>query len=185
MNRNLFITGVIDLDLWNNAKWKATVFLYNKHSAPYLGLAFENREAAINIFRDWNSRFGHTDSYEEIRVAILQGEIPNQEYGYTVHINTNFENLVSKCVENGLTPEQTLVMTIGRFNRMNPSKLSRNLENFLEEYRRHLSYILIPVYFKSERELQPIFELGIEKTELILKEASEINENNIDYVCIK
>ena len=67
-NKVLCVTGVIDTELWNKARWRGTAVLSDGQSAPYLGLLFEDREAAIKIFEQWNRDFGHKDIYEEIRI---------------------------------------------------------------------------------------------------------------------
>ena len=69
-NKVLYVTGVIDTELWNKAGWCGTAVLSDGQSAPYLGLLFENREAAVKIFEQWNRDFGHKDIYEEIRISI-------------------------------------------------------------------------------------------------------------------
>ena len=48
-NKVLCVTGVIDTELWNKARWRGTAVLSDGQSAPYLGLLFEDREAAIKI----------------------------------------------------------------------------------------------------------------------------------------
>ncbi|MCX7923853.1 MAG: hypothetical protein N3B21_17855 [Clostridia bacterium] len=68
---------------------------------------------------------------------------------------------------------------------MNPPKTSRNLENFREEYLRYLSYVIIPVHFKNNHELEPLFDYSIEKTELFFKNTNEITPDDLDYCCLK
>ena len=148
-----------------------------------MGLAFENREMAIKIFKEWRERFGETDIYDEIRVCIIEGDIEGEEYGYTVHINTNIDNVLSKCKENNLNPESTLVATVGRSNRMNPSKDSRGLEQFKDEYHRYLSYYLFPVYINGQQ-LEPLYEYAIEKTEVLFRDVKDISEDDFDAWCI-
>lgn len=50
-DRVLYVTGVINTELWDKAIWMGTAILSDKKSAPYLGLLFQNREAAIEIFK--------------------------------------------------------------------------------------------------------------------------------------
>ena len=42
-NKVLCVTGVIDTELWNKARWRGTAVLSDGQSAPYLGLLFEDR----------------------------------------------------------------------------------------------------------------------------------------------
>lgn len=183
--KNILLTSVINLDLWNQAQWRAVVFASDGKSSPYIGLAFENREIAIEIFKEWKERFGENDIYDEIRVCIIEGDIEGEEYGYTVHINTNLENLLSKCKENNLNPDSTLITTIGRYNRMNPPRNSRNLEQFKEEYNRYLSYYIFPAYIDiNSGQITPFFDYTIEKTEVIFRDINDILDDDIDAVCI-
>ncbi|MDM0822423.1 hypothetical protein [Clostridium perfringens] len=180
---NMLLTSVINLDLWNKAGWRGVAFASNGESSPYMGLVFENREVAIEIFKEWLDRFGKKDIYDEIRVCIIEGEFDAEDYGYTVHINTNIDNMLSKCKENNLNPNSTLITTIGRFNHMNTQKNSRNLEGFKEEYHRYLSYYLFPVCIDGNH-LEPLYDYAIEKTEILFREVKDILEDDFDAFCI-
>ena len=184
-DKSILLTSVINLDFWNEAGWKGVVFVSNGQLEPYMGLAFENREAGINIFKEWKERFGDKDIYDEIRISIIEGDIEGEHDGYTIHINTNTENMLSKCKENNLTPESTLIMTVGRYNRMNPPKNSRNLENFKDDYKRFLSYKIFPVYINKDNELEPLWDYVIEKTEVIFRDVNDIKSDDFDAVCVK
>ena len=180
----MYVTGVINTELWDKACWMGTAILSDKKSAPYLGLVFQNRDAAIEIFKNWNRDFGHRDLYEEIRIAIIEGDIPGKEYGYTVHITTNQDNLISKCRELNLPSSQVLFAIISRFRRMPIEKQNRNMAVFREEFEKFLSYKIIPIYM-SEEGLEPLFDYEIEKTEIFFRQVDEITENDIDAACIK
>lgn len=183
-NKIMYVTGVIDTELWNQANWMGTAVLSDKKSAPYLGLLFQNRTAAMKIFEQWNTTFGHRDIYEEIRIAIIEGDIPGKEPGYTVHITTNQDNLISKCKKLGVSESQVLFTIISRVRRIPTEKENRNMSNFREEFERFLSYKIIPIYM-SENGLEPLFDYEIEKTEIYFRQASDISENDIDVACLK
>lgn len=184
MKKAMCVTTVIDMDLWNRADWRGTAVLSDGQSAPYLGLLFENREVAIKIFKQWNENFGDKDIYEEIRIAIIEGDIPGEAHGYTVHITTNQENLVSKCKKLNLEIDKTLFVIINRFRRIETAKNNRNMKVFREEVERYLSYKLIPVYMSKEG-LEPLFDYAIEKTEVYFRQVSDITENDIDACCVR
>ncbi|SEW33375.1 hypothetical protein [[Clostridium] fimetarium] len=183
MKKVMCVTAVIDVDLWNEATWRGTAVLSDGQSAPYLGLLFENREAAIKIFKQWNEDFGCRDMYEEIRISILQGDIQGEEHGYTVHITTNQENLLSKCKKLNLPIDETLFAIVSRYRRIETAKTNRNMETFRSEYERYLSYKIIPVYMSKEG-LEPLFEYEIEKSEICFRQVGDITENDIDACCI-
>ncbi|WP_227450744.1 hypothetical protein [Clostridioides sp. ES-S-0108-01] len=180
----MYITGVIDTELWDKAKWLGTAILSDKKSAPYLGLLFTNRDAAIKIFEQWNKDFGHRDIYEEMRVSVIEGDIQGQEHGYTIHITTNQENLISKYKKLNLSTDEISFAIISRYRRMPTAVGNRNMANFREEVERFLSYKIIPVYM-SESGLEPLFDYEIEKTEIFFRQVDEITEQDIDYACIK
>lgn len=183
-NKVLCVTGVINTDLWNKAIWSGTAVLSDKKSAPYLGLLFQNREAAIEIFKQWNDDFGHKDIYEEIRVSVIEGDIPGEEHGYTVHISTNQENLASKCKKLNLQIDETLFAIVSRYRRIETERNNCNMQIFREEVERYLSYVIIPVIM-SDNELEPLFDYGIEKTEIFFRQVQDITKDDIDYCCIK
>lgn len=182
-NKVLCLTGVINTDLWNDANWCGTAVLSDQKSAPYLGLLFKNKEAAIKIFEQWNKDFGHKDIYEEIRISIIEGDIPGEEHGYTVHITTNQENLVSKCKKLNMPVDNTLFAIVSRFRRIETTPDNHSMEIFREEYERYLSCKIIPVYM-SQDGLDPLFNYEIEKTEIYFRQVNEITENDIDSCCI-
>jgi len=183
-NKVMYVTGVIDTDLWNKASWMGVAILSDKKSSPYLGLVFENRESAIKIFEQWNKEFGHKDLYEEMRIAIIEGDIQGKEHGYTVHITTNQDNLLSKCKKLNLSETQVLFTIISRMRRMPTEVGNRNMSVFKEEVGRFLSYKIIPVY-NSKEGLEPLFDYEIEKTEIFFRHASEITDSDIDVACLK
>ena len=183
-DKTMYITGVINTDYWNQAKWVGTAILSDKKSAPYLGLLFEDRSAAIKIFEEWRENFGVKDLYEEIRVSVIEGDIPNQEHGYTIHITTNQENLIHKCNKLNLKLEHTLFAIVSRYRRMPTDKWNKNMENFRNEVERFLSYRIVPIYMRSNQ-LEPLFDYAIEKTEIYFRNVDEITEKDIDSVCLK
>ncbi len=183
-DETLYVTGVINTELWDKANWTGVAILSDRSSAPYLGLVFQNRDAAIEIFKNWNKEFGHRDIYDEIRIAIIEGEIQGQEHGYTMHITTNQENLLSKCKKINMSSKHVLFAIISKFRRMTTERNNYNIAIFKDEFERFLSYKIIPVY-QNENRLEPLFDYEIEKTEIFFRQVDEITENDIDMVCIK
>lgn len=178
------ITGIINTELWDKACWIGTAILSDKESAPYLGFLFQDKDSAIKIFEEWNATFGHRDIYEEIRIAIIEGEIAGKEHGYTVHISTNQENLKSKCKQLNLPIRRTLFAVISRFRRIPTDNDNRTIALFRDEFEKFLSYKIIPIYI-HENKLEPLFDYEIEKTEIFFRQASEIADDDIDVVCTK
>ncbi len=183
--RNMFVTGVIDVELWNKATWRAVVVGTNGTNPPILGLAFKNKEAAKTIFRQWRKKIGPVDSNEEIHVSIIEGEIPGEMSGYSVHINTNVEGLLKRTKAQGLDISKDYIVTTGRFHRMNPDKNSRNLANFKSEFAKFKSYYLTPVVFYENGKVELIPELDIQKTKINFRHVEELTPDDFDYVVLK
>jgi len=181
-SNSVLSTGVINLELWNKASWKAIAFLSDQTSAPYIGIVYQNESAAKKIFKEWIDRFGKHDKYDEIRVSLVEGDIEGEEYGYTVHISSSTDNMIKKCRENNLNPENTKIVLLSRYLRMNPERHSKNLEVFKDEYKRFLSYKLIPVYLNSDNQLIPYFDLEIEKREIFFRNITDIDSKDLDSV---
>jgi len=179
-----FLRTPIDLPLWDKAGWRGTAFLVMPESPPILGLAFAHRGAAIEIFRDWRARYGEADVHEELRIAIIEGEIPGEDPGYTVHVSLNFDNVFERYKEAGLEPDTTFFASITRLSRMNPKPDSPYLALFREAYQDAGEFLLIPAILKPDGSVERIVELGIRKKSLVFRTSSEIPPGDIDSIVL-
>jgi len=184
-NPIMYLTGPIDVDLWNKAKWRATFFMCYPDRPPVLGLAYEDESAARNIFETWHQRYGENDEYEELRISIIEGEIPGGEPGYSVHVGSDPEAAIKRFRDAGYAFDDDLMMMVSRINRMTPPTGSRNLEMFKQYYKTFKTYFLAPgVISKDRQQLNPILELGIYKGKIQIRHVSEIGENDVDRVVL-
>jgi len=183
-NPGLFITGFIDIPLWNKAVWKGVFFQAFSDQPPILGLLFLNREAAIQIFTQWCIRIGRTDDYEEMRISIVEGDIPGEDPGYTVYINANIDNILDRAEDLGLNVPNEHVMALGRKLRMNPTAESRYLEMFKQAVQRFGSFKLCPAI--AETEGVRLLPYSLLKKEIHFRHVSEItSSDDMDYVVLK
>jgi hypothetical protein len=177
---SMYVTGPINVDLWNEAQWQGTfVFIY-EGTPPVLGLGFRNEKPARRIFDEWHKRYGDADKFEELRISIIEGEIKGERPGYTVHVGADFENSIKRYRAAGLTVdvEKSIFAMISRMNRMNPTPGSRNLELFKEAYRQYKTYLLAPgVLAVDDSSVKPILELGILKNTIHFRQVSDIDPN--------
>ncbi len=183
-NPAMYVTGPIDVDLWNSAGWKAVAYGVSPDGPPVLCLAFRNASAARKIFEGWHVRYGERDSDEELRISIIEGDIPGEEPGYSVHVNIDTEVFVRRIKAVGFEASPDFVVQIGRVHRMNPPADSTNLARFKEEYRRHKVYWLMPGVIDAAEKVQLIPELQIFKGRIVFKHVSELHENDIDSVVL-
>jgi hypothetical protein len=184
-----YLSSPIDIGLWDKARWKSTFFIvpHSDTEPPMLGLGFLEREPAEQIFEQWHRRYGDRDRFEELRVSIIEGDIPGKRPGYSVHIGPDFRNTIKRYQAAGLTvkPDSDLFISISRINRMNPSATSKNLAMFKEAYRRFNEYLLIPGVNKPDGSvLQFSRHAGILKREISFRAVGEIGNDDEDSVVV-
>ncbi len=179
-----FITGPIDVELWDKAKWRGVVFLHYG-GPPCLGLVFEDEVAAREIFRQWHERYGARDMDEELRLSIVEGDIKGEEPGYTVHISADLEVAAKKFKQAGYG-EADMLFSVTRMNRMNPTADSNYLELFKQRYREFKTYFVIPAVLQGRHTPKFIPELGIYKNKILFRHVDDIkSDNDIDRVVIE
>ncbi|HFG6990484.1 toll/interleukin-1 receptor domain-containing protein [Acinetobacter baumannii] len=136
--KTLFVSGLIDIELWNKAKWNGTAFAYNmldENDIPILGFGFENPDYGKLIFDAISNRVGKNDTSEKIRISIVT-EVDKENIAYyKVMIGPNVSYLDELSEGTDLQDEEKLFMAISRINLMTPSS-SINLDNFLERYKK-------------------------------------------------
>jgi hypothetical protein len=179
---SMYVSMPIDPQLWDEAKWRGTFVLIYEKGPPALGLGFLNESAARKIFEQWHRRYGASDTFEELRVSIVEGDVKGEPPGYTVHVGADIENTIRRYREAGLTVRGTdAFMTVSRINRMNPRPGSKYIEMFKQAYRLHKTYLLIPVVMKPDgSEPRPILDLGIHKNAVHFRRVEEIGPYDED-----
>lgn len=179
---SVYLSMPIDVELWDEAKWRATFVLIYPKAPPVLGLGFLNEAAGRKIFEQWHRRYGGEDAFEELRVSVIEGEIEGERPGYSVHIGADFENTIRRYREAGLTINKAdEFWTVSRINRMNPPPESKNMEMFKQAYRCYKTYTLIPGILKADKsEVTPILDMGIHKNTIHFRRVEDIGPNDED-----
>lgn len=177
-HRQRRVVSMIDVGLWNKARWNGTGFFYNSSSPKLiLGLAFRDMDAARKIFQGWIKRIGETDAENRLRISIIRGVNRKHLFSYNVVVSTNFDHLASN-------PNDTFI-TISRTNQMSPQS-STNLAAFLEAYKDVGEYSLAPGLLIDGASAQiDLGERMIKKTELIVKEAWQIGAHDLDVMGVR
>lgn len=139
-HRNLTIESVIDVPLWDRARWSGVGYgPLGPDGPPFLGLIFEDRQAAATIFERWRERFGEEDDSEQLYIGIVQ-DIPERgPFHYGMVITSNFP---PKIVPSGL------LMRTSRTQTMEPSS-DINLRTFLTSFEKNGFYLLMPMVLVS------------------------------------
>jgi hypothetical protein len=177
----------IDPALWDKANWHSTVFaLARDGQPPYLGFGFANEDAARQIFRDWLEQFGPRDEFEELRVSIIEGDIPGQEPGYTVRVGLDIQNAVQRYKKSGLMPDGTWFVTLSRSNRMVPGPNSPQPARFRDMYRAYKTYFLAPAIVDDARkDVKIITDMRIQKSKIYFRHVSEIGKDDEDIAVLR
>lgn len=175
---DIFVQSLIDVELWDSARWKGTAFLHDPRGTepPGLGLLFDDMRSGKRIFSGWQERVGKADRYEEIRVSVIRGEILGLASGYSVHISSDPLHSASRADAEGSHLDFQTAVIISRVQRMTPTSESVHLAQFEKDFLKHKRYLLLPVSLKGNPEI----DFAIEKHEIHFRQASEINADDVD-----
>lgn len=170
---------------WAGAHWSATTFRWHPQSEapPVMGLVFDDAAAGQGLFCDWAAEHGNADPLEELRVAIIEGDIEGLRPGYTVHLSGDIEGILARATAEGVIVPDAAVPWGSRVNRMHPVPGSPPmLARFKEEFAKHREYLLAPVTRRSDGQLWFDVELGIVKHKIHFRHVREIADNDVDSI---
>jgi hypothetical protein len=176
-HKKMAALSVINLRLWEKAKWGGTMYYYfpGGEGPPTMALGFDDVEAGSEIFQGWIENFGRTDEANTIRVTIVKGISRRHPAAYRI--------LISGNPEGDLAKGKILHGNLGRLQTMDTPD-GRNLNNFLDHYAKHKKYSLgfakmsVPGSRLDD-------QLTMEKRSLIVREAWSIGENDIDSMGVQ
>ena len=186
--KTMFISSIIDLELWDKAKWKGIAFASDPSlkTPPIIGFVFENEKYGNKIFSNLKTRFGDIDKKEEIRLSIINEISKENPQYYKVHLGTDYNVITDKLKESNIEPTDAYFMSITRIHEMNPPKDSTNLEVFKHAYAYAKKYYITNINMKDGQPV-PNFENMIEKTKIYFRKKSDVidNPNDQDIVVFK
>lgn len=177
-HRDITVKSIIDTHAWDQALWRGVGYGgYGPHYPPFMMLLFKNRNAAIKIFQRWRERFGDRDTNSQIHVAIVR-KLPNSNpHHYCVLISakppSNYDASLGK-----------FFLIAARINRMEPDT-DLNLQRFLDDYKHYRCFFLVPAAIAKDGNPEPIAELAILKRDLVVKEAAEVGEHDLEAMALK
>lgn len=183
------IVNYIDVEAWNAARWGATAFLYRPDlsAVPSMALVYRDEPAARRIFQAWKDNIGPRDRFEEIRVSIIEGDIPRKKPGYTVLIVANPEGVAERIRTTGAEPDMSEWSTISRHHRMNPAPGSLHLNYFKRSFQRHGRFFLMPAVTSDDSftQIRPLEDLALEKRSVHFRHVNEISDTEMDAIPIR
>ena len=176
-HRDLDVRSVIDVHLWNRAGWTGVAFAdWGPAYPPAISLIFKDEDAARKIFTRWRERLGQVDRRDEIFVAIVRG--------ISVDHPTHYRVLITSRLPSG--DEKTTGKTFMMASRMQTmhAESDVNLNRFLDIYSQSRAYLLLPSIFKEGDVSKLLPELAVLKRELSVKNASEVNERDVEAIAL-
>jgi hypothetical protein len=184
---DISFVAFIDVDAWNEAEWDGTVYVTDPKgvNAPALGIRFRNETPGRRIFANLIKRLGRQDEFDELRVSIVEGEIPEKPPGYSVCLGVDMTNIVRASKTRGVEIKETdALVTLCRINRMSPAPESPHLTKFKESYRRHNKCLVLPV-FQNAGVLTPAYDLSIEKRQINFLRTDEITPADVEWAVMR
>lgn len=176
-HRSMSVRSVIDLHAWDQATWRGVGYAFPEGiETPIMMLLFLNEKAATSIFTRWRERFGDHDQNGDIRVCIVRHLPGLSPHHYCV--------VVSGKMPDETTDLATKLIVIPTRSLVTEPNDDVNITNFLEQFKAHGSYYLMPAVYGAKG-AAPIWGAGILKADLIVREANDIMENDLDSIALK
>jgi hypothetical protein len=183
--KSMFFSSIIDVDLWNEAKWKGMAFVGTNDltSPPIACFYFNNEEKGREIFRNLRKQFGEIDYKNEIRLCFIEDISTASPADYKVHFGTDRSVIIEKMEAAGLNPLKSLFVGVSRIHEMNPPTGSRNLERFKHDYIYFNKYFITNVIYQNGQPA-PDFDNLIGKEKVYFRKKADIigDKNDEDYV---
>lgn len=184
--KNLFITSMIDIEAWNKAVWRGAGFVLGYMPLPALLLPFVNEKYAIKIFEDWIKIIGRDDKKEDIRIALVEGDVPGETSGYYVVVGNNIDEAMKRAKKGGFSADETMILNVSRIIRANPRDNFQSFNYFKDAYHQYGEYMLMPAVLNEKtREIKPLPQYGIHKKQLVYRHISDITENDQDAILLQ
>ena len=173
-HRKMSVKSIIDVHLWDRAKWRGTAFFgFGPQVPPVFALMFEDRGAAEEIFTRWRDRFGSKDTDEIIHVAVITGISSASSSHYRVLVT-------SSQTDDRDSGTGSLVVRIGRHTTVTPDT-STNLDRFLDEFERVGAYLLGAAVFDGSK-AEPLIDRAILKRRLVVRCYDEIGPDDLEVM---
>ncbi len=173
MNTTPLLPRLIEPALWQRAGWIAVAFLSPRDLSPTLGLVFRDRDTATAIFTGWHHVLGKTDTADLLRVAIIEGDLPGQRPGYTVHVGLEVAVAEQRLRDAGIALTAALDDRDQASRRMVGSG-GVSLRGFEEAYHRRRRFLLVPAVIDRIGGVEFMPHLVIAKHRLAFRRVSDV-----------
>lgn len=165
--------------LWDNAQWVSSGFAFSPNNDAAILLVFRNKTPALQIFRQWQSNFGKTTNEEPLRLAIIEGEIPGQASGYTIHVTVGMDSSFKNIDISKITPNERLEISfMSRYVRS--ASQPGGLDNFKRVFASNRECLILPAFHMGTN-IEIEYNLPIVKKNIIFRRVEDISEADIDF----
>ena len=150
-----------------------------------LPISFIHEEYAAKIFTDWIATVGRDDKNDDIRVALVEGDIPGEENGYYVIIGSNIDEALKRAEKQEIPSAEMLLLNVSRIIRANPTDNLLIFNMFKQDYQKAGEYILMPAIIdERSRQIKHLPQYSIHKRKLIYRDIKDINEHDEDAILL-
>lgn len=173
-HKDIEIISIINIELWNKAKWKGMVFGFAPGKLPIMAPLFANISAGKAIFAEWREKVGNKDENDLIKVGIIKKINKDNPVSYKVIFTSNLDRLPKINKVRYFT-------TVSRFQKMNSTDNNNLLlfERIVKSIQNDWKYWIVPAYLNSKTgQPEMLLEYAILKNNVTIKEAWEIGEND-------
>ncbi len=179
--KSMFLSSIIDIDLWNKATWAGMAFVIDPglRSPPIACFMFDDPETGNEIFHSLKEDFGKVDTEEEIRLSFVENISEEHPLDYKVHFGSSRDVLFKKLEKHGLEPNSTLLMMVSRINEMNPPSDPSSLTMFKNSYSYFKRYYITNAIVQGGRPA-PNMENMIEKKSVNFRTKNEVVSDKDD-----
>lgn len=184
--KTLFVSSMIDIEAWDKAGWRGAGFMFCHTTPPALLLLYNNEKYATKIFKDWIADIGKKDLKEDIRIALVEGDVTGEEKGYYVIISNNLDEAVKRAEEGGLSADEMIIMNVSRYIRANPTDNFKCYNIFKQFHMKNPVYYLMPAIIEEATgRIKPLEDLAILKSKIEYRDIKDITENDIDSILLQ
>ncbi|HOV27940.1 MAG TPA: hypothetical protein PK566_16480 [Pseudobacteroides sp.] len=174
-HKDIDIISVINIPLWDKAKWKGMMFALSlDYRPPILAPVFTDINAGIAIFKEWISLVGKADEKDIIRVGLIKGINKNFPHHYKAIFTANTNVLLP-------SGKAKYISIPSRFRTMEAEN-NKNLtgfENVIKVINAEWKYYLVPAYINpNTKQPELLYNYSILKKTIEIKNCWEIGEDN-------
>lgn len=173
-HQNIKMGKIINISLWDQAKWKGVMFLHasDPNTPPILAPLFSNIEYGALIFHKWIEEIGKNDNENKIKVGIIKGIDKNNPFHYKIIFTEDIAQTLPDL-------EKGYFILPSRIHIMEPNN-NTNLTNFIEHIKMtNFNYYLAPAFFNPKVTNYDVqYENLIKKNKIEIKDAWEVGEDS-------